>query len=208
MRDQEFTIFHYPAVRDFTADTGRISQTKHYVRSLLEVDVTEALQRLKQMRAPGKKVSFLAWFIKLLADTTAQHPPINGVRKSRHTIWVPKEVNIATVVEKEVNGAPVPLPLLLIDVNHKTIFQLNDEIQAAITQTVKNTGNLVLGNYQDKFLLALGAAAPQWLRLFIMRTFILNNPRKVQETMGTVMVTSLGSLGRYSDGSSLPACTP
>ena len=94
MKTDEYIKIHYPAVRVFTADTGRISMEKHYVRSLLEVDVTDALQKLKQMRAPGRKVSFLAWFIKVTADTVAQHPPINGIRKGRNTVWVPRSVDV------------------------------------------------------------------------------------------------------------------
>jgi pyruvate/2-oxoglutarate dehydrogenase complex dihydrolipoamide acyltransferase (E2) component len=39
---------------------------------------------------------------------------------------------------------------------------------------------------------------PKWLRLFVMRTFILGNPERMQIIMGTVMVTSLGTVGRIT----------
>ncbi len=195
---EKFTKIRYPAVRVFTSDTGRISRDKHYVRSLLEVDVTLALQKLKQLRTPAKKVSFLAWFIKLLADTVAQHPPINGIRKGQNTIWVPKNVDVSTVVEKVVDGAAVPLPLVLREANRKTHFQINDEIRAAVAQPVQHEGNLVLGDGENKLLLKLGTIMPQWIRLFIMRRFILSNPERMQKMMGTVMVSSLGTTGRIS----------
>ena len=41
----------------------------------------------------------------------------------------------------------------------------------------------------------MGLILPQWLRLFVMRSFILRNPQRMQNTMGTVMVTSLGTVG-------------
>ncbi len=41
----------------------------------------------------------------------------------------------------------------------------------------------------------MGLILPQWLRLFVMRSFILRNPQRIQNTMGTVMVTSLGTVG-------------
>jgi hypothetical protein len=82
--------------------------------------------------------------------------------------------------------------------NQKTIYQLNDEIQNAIEQSVKDDGDLVLGKTDNTILVRLGVILPQWLRLFIMRVFILGNPRQMQKMMGTVMVTSLGTVGRIS----------
>ncbi len=198
MPKSEYTEIHYPAVRQFTADMGVIGRDKHYVRALVEVDVTDALLKIRTLRRPERKVSFLAWFIKVLADCTAQHPPINGIRKGRNKVVVFKSVNIATIVEKKVDGEAVPLPLVLRDANHKTALQLNDEIQAAVSQTVANEGNLVLGKGENTFLLKLAGALPQWMRLLYMRALILNNPQRMQEMMGTVMVSSLGTVGRIA----------
>ncbi len=195
---QEFTTFDYPSSRQFTADMGKISREKHYVRALVEVDVTCALQRIKEIRSPGKKVSFLAWFIKTVADTAALHPPVNGIRQGRSRVVVFKSVDVSTVVEKKVDGAAVPLPLVLREANFKTCFQLNDEIQAAVAQAVKDEGNFVLGKGENSLFLKLAAGMPQWLRIFIMRTFILSNPQRMQAMMGTVMVTSLGTVGRMT----------
>jgi pyruvate/2-oxoglutarate dehydrogenase complex dihydrolipoamide acyltransferase (E2) component len=204
MKEKEYTTITYPAVREFTADTGRISRERHYVRSLLEIDVTDALQKLKQMRAPGKKVSFLAWFVKVLAEAVAQHPPINGIRQGRHRVVVFKDINISIVVEKKVDGKAVPLPLVLRGVNLKSPIQLTSEIQAAVSQSVEQAGNLVLGRGENTLLLNLALILPQWLRLFIMRVFIFGSPQRMQDMMGTVMVSSLGTVGRLS-GWILPA---
>jgi pyruvate/2-oxoglutarate dehydrogenase complex dihydrolipoamide acyltransferase (E2) component len=198
MKNEEFITIQYPSVRIFTSDTGKIGREKHYVRAFLEVDVTDALQKLKLLRAPGKKISFLAWFIKVLADSVAQHPPINGIHKGRSTVVVFRSVDISVIVEKMVDETPVPLPLVLRGANTKSHFQLNDEIQSAIAQPVKHEGNLVLGKGEDAFFIKLALAMPQWLRLFVMRTFILGNPERMQIIMGTVMVTSLGTVGRIT----------
>ena len=198
MEETEYYTIQYPPVRQFTADIGRIDHGKHYVRSLLEVDVTEALRKLKQLRAPGKKVSFLAWFVKVLADAAAQHPPINGIRQGRNKVVVFKEVDISVIVEKKVDGKAVPLPLVLRDVGSKTPLELNAEIQAAVEQPVNHAGNLVLGRGENEGLLSLALVLPQWLRLLFMRVFILGNPRRLQAMMGTIAVTSLGTVGRLS----------
>lgn len=180
----------YPPVRQFTADTGRISRDKHYVRALLEVDVSDALFKLKALRTPGQKVSFLAWFIKVLGDAVACHPPVNGIHRGRNRVVVFKKVNISTVVEKTVGGVSVPLPLLLRDVTHKSALQINDEIRAAIEGS-ENPASGGGGRW-----LELAARLPGWLRLWVLRAFILKDPARMQRMMGTVMVTSLGTLGR------------
>lgn len=198
MNKDDFFEIRYPAVRQFTADTGVLGRNKHDVRALLEVDVSQPLVKIKELRAQGKKISFLAWFIKVLADVVAQHPPINGIRKGRHKVVVFRNVNISTVVEKQVDGTAVPLALLLRDVNHKSMLQISDEIQAAIQQPVENEADLVLGQGENRALLKLALGMPQWLRLGIMRTFILKKPQRMQDMMGTVMVTSLGAVGGMS----------
>jgi len=198
MKEEEFIKVDYPPVRTFTADTGRISRDKHTIRALLEVDITEALQKLKSMRAPGKKVSLLAWFIKALGDTVAEHPPIDSVHKGRNTVVSFRSIDISTIVEKNVEGTAVPLPLVLRDVNHKTPFELNNEIQSAVSQSVENEGDYVLGKGENTLLFRLAVLMPQWLRLWVMRVFIFRNPKRMQQMMGTVMVSSLGTVGRLS----------
>jgi len=188
----------YPQVRKFTADTGRINQEKHYIRTLLEVDVTQALQNLKDFRAPGKKVSFMAWFIKILADCVADHPPVDGVQGRHNTVYSFKNIDVSTIVEKRVEGVGVPLPLVLRDVNHRTVSEVEEEIRFAIHQEVENEGDYILGRGRGDQLMSIAASIPQWARLFFMRHFILRNPQRLKKMMGTVMVTSLGMKGQIS----------
>ncbi len=188
----------YPAVRQFTADTGKISRDKHYMRTLLEVDVSNALRELKAMRTRENKVSFLAWFIHILGTCVANHPPIDGVRQGKRKVISFKDVDISTIVEKQVEGVGVPIPLVLRDVNHQSIQQVEQSIRSAIEQKVESEGNYVLGEKKGDRLMRLAAAVPQWIRLFFMRVFMLNNPKRLKAMMGTVMVTSLGMRGNLT----------
>lgn len=117
----EYSRIDYPSVRQLTMDIGVLDRKKHYMRSLLEVDVTDVLEKIKVSRASGQKMSFLGWFLKILADTVSRHPPINGIRRGRHQVITFSSVNVATVVEKKVNGTAVPLPLLLRNVNNRSL---------------------------------------------------------------------------------------
>lgn len=182
-------------VRQFTADIGQLSREKHTIRAFLEVDITHALEQIKALRSPTYKVSLLAWFIKVLGDTVASHPPVNGIKKGPNKVIVFKQVDISTIVEKPVDGVSVPLPLVIRAANAKSPDQINQEIQNAVGQSIENGEAPSIGPGENKFLLSLGLILPQWLRLLVLRNFILRNPQRMQNTMGTVMVTSLGTVG-------------
>ena len=198
MAHPDYTHIDYPSVRQLTMDIGALDRGKHYMRALLEVDVSEALEKIKAARASGHKVSFLGWFIKVLADAVSRHPPIDGIRRGRNQVITCRSVNVATVVEKKVDGTAVPLPLLLREVNNRALEEIEREIQLAVTQEVGGAGNLVLGEGFNPLLMKLALVLPRWLRLAYMRAFYLGSPQRKHDTMGTVMVTSLGTAGRIS----------
>jgi len=78
MTDASFHELSYPSSRQLTFDLGRIGRNKHQVKAMLEVDDTAGRNRIKQIRQSGGKASFTAWFIKLIADCVALHPPRSG----------------------------------------------------------------------------------------------------------------------------------
>jgi pyruvate/2-oxoglutarate dehydrogenase complex dihydrolipoamide acyltransferase (E2) component len=186
----------YPSSRQLTFDVGKIGLAKHHVRALLEVDVTEARRLIKQSRQSGRKISFTAWLIKTIADCVALHPPIAGVNDAkRNRVLVFEDVDISIVVEKDVNGARVPLPYVIRKADKKTLCDIQEEIEAAKSQTIKSEGNYVLGEEQSALGMKLFVRLPQWLRLLLMRLLVLNHPQRVKDMMGTVMITTAGMVG-------------
>jgi len=177
-------------------DLGKIGLGKHHVKALLEVDITEARKKIKQNRQAGRKASVTSWLIKAIADCVALHPPISAINRPRgNKVVVFNDVDISIVVEKNVNGARVPLPYVIRKADQKTLYQIHDEIESAKSQTVEDEGNYVLGEKQSTMGMRLFTHLPQWLRLFLMRGFFLNNPQRSKNTMGTVMITTVGMVG-------------
>jgi pyruvate/2-oxoglutarate dehydrogenase complex dihydrolipoamide acyltransferase (E2) component len=194
--DDPSTEIAYPSSRQLTFDVGKIGRSKHHVQGLLEVDVTEARRMIKQNRRAGTKISFTAWLIKVIADCVALHPPVNAVNRPRgNKVVVFKHVDISIVVEKEVNGKRVPLPYVIRQTERKTLHDIHAEIEAARSQVVDNEGGYVLGKESDPLGMRLFVNLPQWLRLFLMRTFVLNRPEQMQKMMGTVIITTAGMIG-------------
>jgi hypothetical protein len=186
----------YPSSRQLTFDVGKIGLAKHHVRALLEVDVTDARRLIRQSRQVGRKISFTVWLIKTIADCVALHPPIAGLNDAKHNkVLVFEDVDISIVVEKEVNGTPVPLPYVIRKADKKTLCEIRAEIEAAKAQKVQGEGDYVLGEAQSALGMRLFVRLPQWLRLILMCGLVLNHPQRVKEMMGTVMVTTAGMVG-------------
>lgn len=196
MSERQSYEIPYPSSRQLTFDLGRIGLAKHHVRALLEVDVTEARRLIKQSRHSGRKISFTAWLIKVIADCVALHPPIAGINYPKsNKVLVFEDVDLSIVVEKNVNGSRVPLPYVIRKADKKTLFQIQDEIEAAKSQTVGSEGDYVLGEEYSTTGMRLFVRLPQWLRLILMRVLVLNNPQRVKSMMGTVMITTAGMIG-------------
>jgi pyruvate/2-oxoglutarate dehydrogenase complex dihydrolipoamide acyltransferase (E2) component len=196
MSERQMYEIKYPSSRQLTFDVGKIGLAKHHVRALLEVDVTEARRIIKQNRHAGHKISFTAWLIKTIADCVALHPPVAGVNDARHNrVLVFEDVDTSIVVEKTVNGARVPLPYVIRKADKKSLYQIQEEIEAAKSQAVQGEGDYVLGEEYSTTGMKLFVRFPQWLRLILMRWLVLNHPQRVKEMMGTVMITTAGMIG-------------
>jgi pyruvate/2-oxoglutarate dehydrogenase complex dihydrolipoamide acyltransferase (E2) component len=186
----------YPSSRQFTFDVGRIGRGKHHVKALLQVDVTQAREKIRQHRRRGEKTSFTAWLIKAIADCVALHPSVCGVnRPRRNKITVFDEVDISIVIEKKVDGVRVPLPYVVRKADQKMLEQIHAEIESAKSQEIGDEGDYVLGKKYQPAAMKVFVRLPQWLRLILMRRFVLNHPQRLKKTMGTVMITTVGMAG-------------
>lgn len=195
MSNPPFHPIEYPSSRRLTFDMGRVGLQKHHIKALLEVDVTEAWTVIQQSRRSGRKISFFAWLLKVTADTAALHPQAGGFNDARHNrTLVYDDVDLSTMVEKEVNGSLVPLPYVIRKADKKTLSQIQDEIEAAKNQGVDNEGNYVLGEEKGISWMKFFVQLPRWLRLFLFRIF-LSDPQRAKNAMGNVMVTTVGMVG-------------
>ncbi len=193
----DYTIQTFPPSRIFTGDIGRLGLQKHHVKALLEIDVTEARKKIKSKKDAGDKITFTSWIIKCISQAILEHKQIHALKRGRRRLVIFNDIDITIVVEKEINGTPVPLPLVIREVNNKDIPEIYNEIENAKNQLIDIENNYVLEQNKNNFFLDMILLLPQFIRLTIWKIVLLN-PFRVKKMMGTAIVTSLGMIGNIN----------
>lgn len=196
MERPKHTIVRHPSSRLATIDLGQIGRKKHHMVALLELDVTVALAHLRERKAAGQSISFFAWAVKAISATIAEHRSVAALRYGKNSTVVFEDIDISVLVERDVDGVAVPLPLLIKSTNTKTDEGIHAEILVAKQQRVANEGDYVLSQ-ERKSRRAMRAfyALPHWLRVALLR-LVMSNPFRSKETMGTAVITSVGSIAK------------
>lgn len=187
---------HYPKSRVATFDVGKIGNNKHHIAGFVEIDVTGARKKIKDLRKE-KRISFYSWFIKTVSDVVSSQPLSHGLMDNRKRIFVFEDIDIAMPIERNVNGEKVPLALLIKKVNEKSISEIYSEIEKAKNQVISDEGDFVLGEKKSRFMMNLFYSLPQKIRMFFWKK-ILYNPFKAKESMGTVIITSVSGQINFS----------
>jgi pyruvate/2-oxoglutarate dehydrogenase complex dihydrolipoamide acyltransferase (E2) component len=190
-----FTYHRIPKSRIATFDILSIGLKKHHVSALLEFDVNEGRQKLRELKRKGARVSFNAWMLKLIGKTIEKHREVAAFQVNKHKLICFDDVNISMIVEKEINGKKVPIPLLIKKVNEKSIEEIALEIENARLQTL--SGNDIVLNSKPKLYEQLYYYLPGFIRRMIWN-FMLLKPETAFRNMGNVSVTSLGMMGKIN----------
>ncbi len=162
----------------------RAGRRSYPVHGLLEVDVTDATDRLA---TPGRRLSFTAFIVAATARAAAAHPLVHAYRDWRGRLVVPGFVDVATLIEVDADGGTFPLAHLLRDADVRPVAELSDEIRRVSADiTTSGSGRLLrsgatwLGRVPG--LLALGYRAAA-------------RSSRLRARAGTVAVTSVGMFG-------------
>lgn len=191
----EYDFQEIPKSRIATFDVYEVGARKHHVSALLEFDVTETREKLKELKRSGTKVSFTSWILKVIGTTLDKHPEVAASIFSKRKLIVFKDINISIVVEKEINGQKVPIPMVIEKVNEKNLTQITNEIEKSKDREI-NEEDVIL-NKKSTFGERIYYRLPGFLRRLVWR-YILSHPVFAYKKMGNVVVTSLGMIGRIN----------
>lgn len=196
MKAEKPRTVEFPKSRLATFDIGAIGKTKHYVTALLELDVTAARKKIRAARrSGGARISFTGWLLMTIAQTVGRHKEVAAFRVGRRKLMVFDDIDVSIVVERELGGTRVPLPLLIRKANEKSAAVITAEIEGAKTVTLARE-QMVLER-RTSFAEKLYYFLPGAVRRLAWRA-MLRHPRFVFKKMGNVVVTAVGMMGRVN----------
>lgn len=188
----------FPAFRNPTLDTLELGRKKHHIPVLLDMDVTVALQSIRDWKAhTGEKLSFTAWAMKCIAQAVSEHTHIQAMRKGTKSLILFNDVDISVIVERSVGDRKkpletLPMPYIVRKANEKSVSEIHHEIRAA--QALAFTpGEVQLGAHQNVRLIRAFASLPKFLRNLLVWRRLTRDPFFAKRTMGTLVVTSVVS---------------
>ncbi len=186
MKDDASTVIPFPRIRLPMVDGGRMGRQKHTVHGLVEFDVTQARETIRQHKArTGETLSFTAFIIACLGKAIDSNKHLHASRNWRNQLIIFDKVDVNTLFEVEVDGKKTIRPHILRGVNKKTFREIHQEIRA----------------FQQQHQSSQEAKFIEWFVLlpgFVRRLFywaLFKNPRLQKEYYGTVMMTAVGMFG-------------
>jgi pyruvate/2-oxoglutarate dehydrogenase complex dihydrolipoamide acyltransferase (E2) component len=190
-----YTYQRIPRSRIATFDTFSAGLRKHHISAILEFDVTDSRRRLQELRRSGVPVSFNAWLIKTVGEVVFQHKVAAAYLYSKRKLIVFDDVNISIIVERQVEGVKVPVPLVIEKTNRKSAAEINAEMEQAKIQELSKK-DVVLNRKATRFE-NIYYSLPGFLRRLAWR-IMLGHPRFTFGKMGNVVITPVGMMGKIN----------
>lgn len=204
MKNTQYEIKEFPSSRQSTFDVGYLGARRHHIKALIELDVTNARKLIKTYRRDKRaKLSFNTWLLTCISRAIADHKEVHALRKGKNKLIIFRDIDISLIVEKNVNGQKVPLPLVIRNADKKSLTEIEQEIGAAKDQAVRSEKDYVLGEGRYTWAMKLFVALPQFMRLLVWN-WVLKNPFFFKNMAGTAVVTSVSSQVRNVKGWGIP----
>lgn len=189
-----YKISRFPDSRIASIDICEIGKQKHHVAGLIEFDVTDSRKKIREYnKSHSNKISFNAWMISVIGHTLKKHETISSYLIGRNRQIIFNDINISVVVEKNINGTKVPIPLVIEKANEASIDLITKRIEDA--RNAELTENEIVFHRKTQRLEKLYYSLPNFLRRYFWR-YIMKHPKLAFKKMGNVAFTSLGASGK------------
>ena len=141
-------------MRNFVLDTMAEGRRKNTVYAFVEFDITDLRMRIRELKQAGEAtISLTAYLARCFARTLTDHPLLNSYRKGRRSIMCFHEVDVAVMVEKEMEHQLQPIHFIVRDANTKSLQTVNQELlfrrDAPADQVVSSLDRTFFGKVPD-----------------------------------------------------------
>lgn len=192
-----YTVKPFPKARQMIVDVLELGHRKHMIHGLVEVDVTQARQKIHEHENhTGNDISFSAFIITCLGKAVGMNKHMQAYRGSRNRLIIFDDVDVSTQVEIEMDGKKVPIPHTIKATDKRKLQDIHDEIRRVQTEGAKSSSAPTKGG--RKWIMNL----PALIRQPLIR-LAFSNPHWAKKLSGTVLLTSIGMFGN-SGGWGIP----
>ena len=189
----KYEVIKFPKNRKMVIDIMEQGIKKHYIKGLVEFDVTNGRKLLKEYKSKnGVSLSFTGWMLKCIGQAASEHKDVHLLKKGKKKLYRFDDVDISITVEKTIEGEKVPLPVIIRKTNEKTVEEITREIRDAQAEVVEES--VLLGVKKEENLKRLFTSFPKFIRNIMYWRFG-RNPILLKEFGGSISLTSVGMFG-------------
>lgn len=186
----------FPYTRIATIDVCNIGKKKNHIPALLELDVSKIRENIRTFNKQNPdKISFTGMMISLISKAVKKFETSSSFIKGKNRLIIFEDVNVSIIVEKEINGEKVPIPLVIEKAHEKNAAAISMEITNAKNKQL-NDEEIVLQKKASR-LEKLYYKFPGFVRRYVWR-YLLKHPTLVYNKMGNVAFTSIGMMGKVN----------
>ena len=183
--------------RDIVVDFISIGKKSMKVYAIGDIDVTYPLKKIKEFKEKGTKLSFTAYLTYCFAQTVAEHPYMQAIKWRRRKMVVFEDVDVLSIVEREVKGKKMPTMIVTRKANEKSIQEITDILWG--TKAIKDDSMV---DKEDASTTDMLLKMPRFLRR-ILFNIVFKNPFLRRQFSGTIGLTSVGMFAG-GGGTSIP----
>lgn len=158
---------------------------KNTINLLFEAELAPIRHHLARCRAQrGEPISLTCYIAKSLACAIDEDKRLHAYRDGKSKLVLFDEVDLAVMVEREIEGAILPITMIVRAANNKDIGDIHQELQLAKTAPLGKQGPM---SALEKQFFELPAPLRRIVWFFIRR-----DPYLFKQLAGTVGITSMG----------------
>ncbi|MGB9594938.1 MAG: 2-oxo acid dehydrogenase subunit E2 [Candidatus Poribacteria bacterium] len=185
----------FSRIREVYADALSLGSKRNHAKSLIELDVTKARELIRNHYCKtGEKISFTAWIIKCIGQAVSEHRLMHAMVKHRKIIAF-HDVDVAVLIKSKIGDHELPLPIIIRKANTKSVMEIMSEITKGKKESLSSKG-IMLNNMHISKIAEIFFRLPRFIRRLILK-WLFQNPFYLKRTIGTVMLSSVGALGRF-----------
>lgn len=180
-----YSVEPFPRMRQLVLDSGWMGRRKNMIHGFVEIDVTQARQRMRQYR---EKLSFTAFLLASVGQAVAADKRVHGCLDWRNRLIVFDDVDAMITIEVPTEDGSFPLIQPIRRINLRSVVDIHREIRAVQANPRQSEG-------MQSPLLRTFYYYPGFLRHAAYR-ILERNPQWRKEFAGTVGFTSVGMFGK------------